>query len=116
MRIFCGETADLLKAEKKLEALEQSKAEPIAILGVGCRLPGSSVTPEAYWQLLSEGRDAVGAFPKRWDEAAIYDPDPEAVGKSMTREGGFLEDVDLFDAGFFGIPPQRRRPWILSSV
>ena len=98
-------TADLLKAEKKLEAIEKSKAEPIAILGAGCRLPGGSVTPQDYWKLLLEGRDAIRGFPKRWDEAAIYDPDPEAVGKSMTREGGFLDDIDLFDAGFFGIPP-----------
>ncbi len=79
--------------------------EPIAILAMACRTPGGVVDPEGYWALLDEGRDAIGPFPDRWDTEAIYDPDPDAVGKSYAREGGFIEDVECFDAGFFGISP-----------
>ncbi len=99
-------TADLLDAEKRLESLDAARHEPIAIVGMACRLPGGVMTPEDYWKLLAQGRDAVGPFPSRWDADAIYDPDPEAVGKSVTRQGGFIEDIDLFDASFFGIPPK----------
>ncbi|MCP4804398.1 MAG: hypothetical protein GY884_03535, partial [Proteobacteria bacterium] len=83
-----------------------SSDAPIAILSMACRTPGGVVDPEGYWQLLSEGRDAVGPFPDRWDTDALYDPDPDAVGKTYAREGGFLEDVADFDAGFFGISPR----------
>ncbi|MGK4000973.1 SDR family NAD(P)-dependent oxidoreductase [Sorangium sp. So ce1036] len=80
--------------------------EPIAIVSMACRLPGGVESPEEYWRLLSEGRDAIEVFPSRWDALSVYDPDPEAVGKSYVREGGFLRNVDLFDAGFFGISPR----------
>jgi amino acid adenylation domain-containing protein len=80
--------------------------EPIAIVGMSCRAPGGVVDLESYWALLKEGRDVIGPFPERWDVNALFDPDPEAAGKSYTREGGFLQDVDQFDAGFFGISPR----------
>jgi acyl transferase domain-containing protein len=78
--------------------------EPIAIIGIGCRFPGAQ-DPEAFWQLLRDGVDAITEIPSdRWDINAFYD---EAVtpGKINTRWGGFLEQVDGFDAGFFGISP-----------
>jgi acyl transferase domain-containing protein/thioesterase domain-containing protein/aryl carrier-like protein len=80
--------------------------EPIAIVGLGCRFPGAD-GPEAFWTLLVEGRDAVADVPAdRWDNDAYYDPTPGAKGKMYTRKGGFLERVDLFDAGFFGVSPR----------
>src|SRR3954470_2047821 len=55
--------------------------------------------------ILSEERDVIGPFPPRFDVAALYDPDPDAKGQSYAREGGFLRNIDQFDAGFFGISP-----------
>ncbi|HEY4002170.1 MAG TPA: thioester reductase domain-containing protein [Candidatus Xenobia bacterium] len=81
--------------------------EPIAVVGVGCRFPGGVHGPDAFWQRLLEGFDGVGEVPsERWDVNAWYDPDPEAKGKMVTRWGGFLRDIDRFDASFFGIAPR----------
>lgn len=96
---------DQLKA--RLETSEQARHEPIAIIGMGCRFPGDSDTPEAFWELLRSGRDAVTEVPPhRWDVDKYYDPDPDAPGKSYTRWGAFVNNVDLFDAQFFGISPR----------
>jgi phthiocerol/phenolphthiocerol synthesis type-I polyketide synthase D len=82
-------------------------AEPIAVVGIGCRLPGNVSGPESFWQLLLDGRDAVGEVPAdRWDGDAFYDPDPQAPGRMTTKWGGFLDDVAGFDADFFGITPR----------
>ncbi|MBI9089234.1 MAG: KR domain-containing protein [Desulfobacterium sp.] len=82
-------------------------AEPIAVIGMGCRLPGGSNSPEAYWQMLSNGVDAVGPIPPgRWDVDHFYDPDPGAPGKMYCRHGSFIDDIDAFDARLFGISPR----------
>ncbi|ATB34120.1 polyketide synthase [Melittangium boletus DSM 14713] len=86
---------------------ESSATEPIAIIGVGCRFPGGANSPESYWKLLSGGVDAVQEVPSsRWDVNAYYDPDPSVPGKVYTRNGAFVDGVDLFDPYFFGIPPR----------
>jgi acyl transferase domain-containing protein/NADPH:quinone reductase-like Zn-dependent oxidoreductase/SAM-dependent methyltransferase/acyl carrier protein len=81
--------------------------EPIAIIGASCRIPGGGDDLERFWQLLLDGVDAVTEVPPdRWDIDAYYDPDPDAPGKMSTRWGGFLKEVDLFDAQFFSISPR----------
>ncbi|MFF4560332.1 beta-ketoacyl synthase N-terminal-like domain-containing protein, partial [Streptomyces sp. NPDC001435] len=82
--------------------------EPVAIVGLGVRLPGGVDSPAALWDLLSSGADVVGAFPtdRGWDLAGLFDSAPDAVGVSHAREGGFLTDAAGFDAGFFGISPR----------
>ncbi len=80
--------------------------ENIAIIGIGCRFPGAK-NPEAFWQLLRNGVDAISEMPKeRWDIDEFYDPEPGKPGKISTRWGGFLDQVDRFDASFFGISPR----------
>ena len=87
----------------KLDAVERDRNEPIAVVGLSCRYPGAP-NPDAYWRLLVEGRDAVTEVPDdRWDKQAYYDPNPSAPGKIHAPFGGFLEKIDSFDAGFFGI-------------
>lgn len=91
----------------KLEALEQAKKEPIAIVGLACRLPGGVHDGQSYWHLLANGIDAVSEIPPdRWDVEAYYDPDPDAPGKMYTRYGSFVSDIDKFDPQFFGIAPR----------
>jgi acyl transferase domain-containing protein/acyl carrier protein len=81
-------------------------AEPIAIIGIGCRFPGAD-TLEAFWSLLTEGREAVTEVPaERWPIADFYDPTLEDTGKMNTRFGAFLSDIDRFDPGFFGLSPR----------
>ncbi|MFJ2249633.1 type I polyketide synthase, partial [Streptomyces sp. NPDC087862] len=96
----------LVETEKELTAERAARTEPIAVVSMACRLPGGIDTPEAFWELLSSGGDAVGGLPSRWDGLGVYDSDPEAVGKSYSREGGFIEGVEGFDASFFGISPR----------
>ena len=82
------------------------KLEPIAIVGIGCRFPGAH-DPEAFWQLLRNGVDAISEVPRdRWDIDRFYDPDPTQPNKTNQRWGGFLDQVDQFDPQFFGIAPR----------
>jgi len=93
--------------QAKLDASERARTEPIAITGMGCRFPGGVTGPESFWELLREGKDAISEVPSgRWNLEELYSSEPNPIGKVSTRNGGFLEDVQGFDANFFGISPR----------
>ena len=93
--------------QSRLDSAERARREPIAIVGMACRFPGGVSDPESYWRLLRDGVDAIREVPPdRWDVDRYYDPDPAAPGKTSTRWGGFLDQVDRFDARFFGVAPR----------
>ncbi|MEU6278086.1 beta-ketoacyl synthase N-terminal-like domain-containing protein, partial [Streptomyces populi] len=108
--------AELLDAlvtgvERPAEELRPEAAgsdEPIAIVGMACRLPGGVTTPDELWRLVAEGRDAVSGFPddRGWNLDDLYDPEGARPGSSYVREGGFVYDLADFDAEFFGISPR----------
>ena len=101
------------KAAQKIAALQtqitqdQAKQhEPIAIIGMGCRVPQAE-GPEAFWQLLCDGVDAITEVPDgRWDIAAHYDADQSVPGKMYTKAGGFIDHLDTFDPLFFNMAPR----------
>ena len=79
--------------------------EPIAIVGIGCRFPGKLDTPETLWRFLVEEGDAIAPVPpSRWNNDAFYGGPTPLLGKTRATQGGFLDRVDEFDAGFFAIP------------
>ena len=99
--------AAIERLQSRLDVAEASGREPIAIVGMGCRIPGGIVDAKTYWDLLTEGRDVVGEVPPdRWDVGAYYDPDPSVPGKSRTKAGGFLQDIEGFEPSFFGMSPR----------
>ncbi|AOS63729.1 acyl transferase domain-containing protein [Actinoalloteichus hymeniacidonis] len=93
-------TADLQRTRQKLRELESANSEPIAIVAMSCRYPGSVGSPEQLWELLADQRDPLQPFPtdRGWDSGRL--------GPEVTRRGGFLDNAGDFDAGFFGISPR----------
>ena len=87
--------------------MPESSQEPLAIVGIGCRLPGKSNNPESFWDLLIHGKSAIREVPPdRWDVDRYYHEDVAVPIKMITKWGGFVDEVDQFDASFFGISPR----------
>ncbi|MGW2376984.1 type I polyketide synthase, partial [Kitasatospora sp. NPDC001683] len=82
--------------------------DPIAIVGMACRLPGGVTSPDELWRLVSEGGDGIAGFPgdRGWDLRTLLAGDRDGRGRSATLEGGFIDAVADFDASFFGISPR----------
>jgi acyl transferase domain-containing protein/surfactin synthase thioesterase subunit len=94
-------------ARRALERERDRRTESIAIVGMGCRFPGGSSSPERFWQMLRDGVDATGDVPRdRWDVDALYDEDPDVPGKIYVKRGAFLDDIAGFEPEFFGISPR----------
>ena len=97
---------EISRQRAEITRLRQGIREPIAIVGMACRLP-SAPTLDDYWTLLARGGDAVTEVPRaRWDADRYFDADPSVVGKMATRQGAFVANVDQFDPQFFGISPR----------
>src|SRR5689334_4196335 len=93
----------------RLEIAEKGDTEPIAVVGMGCRLPGGVNSPDEFWRLLQDGRSGIVRVPAdRWDADAFYSEDYTVPGTICTRDGGFIThwQPDQFDAEFFGISPR----------
>ncbi|MGB3441783.1 MAG: type I polyketide synthase, partial [Actinophytocola sp.] len=101
-------TGELRRTRRQLAEVEDRGREPIAIVGMACRLPGGVRSAADLWRVVADEVDATSGFPadRGWDEAAVYHPDPGHPGTSYTRRGGFVEGAAEFDAAFFGISPR----------
>ncbi|MEU9250410.1 type I polyketide synthase [Streptomyces sp. NPDC048270] len=106
LRDELGDT--VAEAPARAVAAAADPDEPIAIVGMACRLPGGVTDPEGLWRLVSEGREGMSDFPddRGWDLDDLFDSDPESTGTSYTSQGGFLRGAGLFDPVFFGISPR----------
>ncbi|MFI0269784.1 type I polyketide synthase [Streptomyces luteogriseus] len=101
-------TAELQQTRQQLKDSQDRVREPLAIVGMACRLPGGVDSPEQLWKMVIEEADGVSGFPddRGWDLSGLFDPDPDRPGTTYTREGAFLQGAGDFDASFFGISPR----------
>lgn len=102
---LCGE-----KHQKKGIEKINLDYEPIAVIGIGCRFPKGCDNPELFWKALVEGRDLVSEVPQnRWDARHLYEKDSAESEKLVTKYGGFIENIEMFDAAHFGISPKEAK-------
>jgi acyl transferase domain-containing protein len=105
--LLTAATREIRDLRARLGAYETWYGDPVAIVGMACRLPGGGDSPREYWRMLLEGEDAVTEIPAdRWPARDFYDPDPSVPGKASTKWGGFLKGVDRFEPQAFGISPR----------
>ncbi|RPF25315.1 acyl transferase domain-containing protein [Streptomyces sp. Ag109_G2-6] len=112
-QVLAGHLAELLLGQDPATAGRTAAAaapaddEPIAVVGMACRLPGGVSTPEQLWRLVTEGGDAVSAVPddRGWHVPALPHQDGGAGGHEAIQ-GGFIDDPGSFDPAFFGISPR----------
>ncbi|CAH1230559.1 FASN [Branchiostoma lanceolatum] len=98
MHAPCQQPAELHQTEHNL---------PIAIVGIGCRMPGGTTSPSKFWDVISEGRNVITEVPaERWSLDVYHSPDPHQSGTHVTRRAGFVDDIDMFDHTFFKISPR----------
>ncbi|MEV5341652.1 beta-ketoacyl synthase N-terminal-like domain-containing protein [Streptomyces sp. NPDC052676] len=113
MTVSDGKLVEALRAsltenerlKRENERITAAAQEPIAIVGMSCRLPGGIGSPEELWSLVAGGRDAVSGFPtdRGWDLDNLYHPEPGHPGTTYVKEAGVLHGAGAFDAGFFGL-------------
>jgi acyl transferase domain-containing protein/acyl carrier protein len=102
---YLAENTENKKSSSPVNSWKDTSAEPIAVIGIGCRFPGAR-DPGSFWQLLRDGVDTISEVPAdRWPKEAFYHPDPTVPGKAISYWGGFLDRIDQFDPFFFGISP-----------
>ncbi|MGC5015054.1 type I polyketide synthase [Streptosporangium sp. DT93] len=83
------------------------RAEPVAVVGIGLRLPGDVRSPDEFWDLLRAGRNTTGPLPvERWSPYENRSPEHAAALRDAVRHGSFLSDIEGFDAEFFGLSPR----------
>ncbi|MGW7349627.1 SDR family NAD(P)-dependent oxidoreductase, partial [Streptomyces sp. NPDC054854] len=101
-------SSDVSRPAVAVRAHRTETDEPLAIVGMSCRYPGGAISPQGLWELVSTGRDAISSLPtdRGWDLERLYNPDPDHLGTSYTRSGGFVDGIADFDAEFFGISPR----------
>ncbi|MFI6344276.1 type I polyketide synthase [Streptomyces sp. NPDC050560] len=93
-----------------LSSLPPSPAEPVAVVGIGCRFPGGADSPQALWDLLMDAVDASGPVPEeRWAPQRAQSRENAAVLTRVSPNGSFLGDISGFDAAFFGISATEAR-------
>ncbi len=96
-----------LSTETMVIDSDTCRPEPIAICGIGCRLPGGANSAQSFWELLRDGQDAIGDIPAdRWDLSLHFDADAQKPLHQHVRRGGFIDGIDQFDPAFFGISPR----------
>lgn len=107
LRELSAKKLAILADRLRVSNLQSFNSEPIAVLGLGCRLPGGATNAEQFWAFLQNGGNGIVDIPpERWDVEAYYDADPDAPGKSYSRWGGFLKNIAEFDPEFFNISPR----------
>jgi 3-oxoacyl-(acyl-carrier-protein) synthase/SAM-dependent methyltransferase/acyl carrier protein len=98
---------EIRRLHAELESCRRGQLKPVAIIGLAVRLPGGITSPERFWKALAEGEDLITTVPpERWNAQAYWSPDGDQPGTMYDTHGGFLSDIDAFDAELFGIHPR----------